>query len=253
MANADSSVRLFQQHESESVDTALPVCIPCSVVVQKGWRCSQGLFASSIILNGSCCLVLVTIWKSRHSSTAMVSYLSIPGSQMCPLGYFFVSPNPDVPRVLFVRPWTGAMRVSKRWFLLVWCHLMCEFFEVVLVLSHGLLVLLSDTSIHDGLWQRLHLWIIANLLLYLFNGKGSKQAGLHNSLNELFCLLLQACFWCVCQIFCQGNLSNSLHLLVRTQGWSCSPGFWDCISRFLVAVFFEKLSRFAKRVFDPWW
>lgn len=112
------------------------------------------------------------------------------------------SPNPDVSRVLFVRPWTGAMRVSKRWFLLVWYHLMCEFFEVVLVWSHGLLVLLSDTSIHDGLWQRLHLWIIANLLLYLFNGKGSEQAGLHNSLNELFCLLLQACFWCVCQIFC---------------------------------------------------
>ena len=107
MANADSSVRLFQQHESESVDTALPVCIPCSVVVQKGWRCSQGLFASSIILNGSCCLVLVTIWKSRHSSTAMVSYLSIPGSQMCPLGYCFV----------FTKPWcpSCAIRTALNW------------------------------------------------------------------------------------------------------------------------------------------
>ena len=53
-------------------------------------RCSLGLFASSVILNGSCCLVLVAVWQRRHSSTTMVSFLSMPGDQMRPLAYCFV-------------------------------------------------------------------------------------------------------------------------------------------------------------------
>ena len=57
------------------------------------WRCSCGPFGSSFILNGSCCLGLITAWQGRPSSTAMVSFLSMPGNQMCSLAYCFIFTN----------------------------------------------------------------------------------------------------------------------------------------------------------------
>ena len=55
---------------------------------RSAWRCSEGPFGSSIILNGSCYLVLVA------ASTTMVSFLSMPGNQLCSLANCFVFTNP---------------------------------------------------------------------------------------------------------------------------------------------------------------
>ena len=37
----------------------------------------------------------------------------------------------------------------------------------------------------------LHLWIIAHHLLYFLDGKGRRWTGLHDGINEVFCLLFQ--------------------------------------------------------------
>ena len=86
-------------------------------------RCPQGSFGSPVISNSSCCLVLLTTWQSRHSSTAMVGFCQCLETLCSPWHTTLFSPTYDAPCVLVRQSLTWAMKISQC-FLLVRCYLM---------------------------------------------------------------------------------------------------------------------------------
>ena len=74
MANADVDVTISTAEKQEyKLCTTSTYFLLESDLKTPFWKCSQGPFGSSLILSGSCCLLFVTAWQGRHSSTARVS------------------------------------------------------------------------------------------------------------------------------------------------------------------------------------
>ena len=148
-ADVDLTISIAEKWEYKHCTTSIYSLIE-SGPKRSPRRCSQGPFGSSVILNGSCSLVLVTAYV-----TLLLKCLTLCQyweTRCTPWHTTLSSPTPDVPYVLVGQRLIGVMKVSEWCFLLVWCHLISEFFECVLVWCQNLLVLLSDVPVHNGLW-----------------------------------------------------------------------------------------------------